>query len=134
MTTEDIKNRIQETLGVPASLLTGETEEELIAQAKALLIYRRDAEAKRPKTTTEQFIDFMNAREGNEQPDTTGQALASIEEAAKIDAGGYPIIRDGGEAITGTHKKSARDAFADFASKKLAFNPFRSDDGWTHLT
>lgn len=133
MNLEELKQTIEKETGVPASLLKGETVEENIAQAKALLIYRQTAEAKRPKTTTEQFIDFMNAREGTEQPDTTGQALASIEEAARIDAGGYPIIKDNGFVETGS-QKSARDAFAEFASKKLAFDPFRSADGWTHLT
>ena len=40
--TYELKHTIVECTGVPSSLLTGETAEENIAQAKALLAYKRE--------------------------------------------------------------------------------------------
>lgn len=48
MTIEELKQTIEQRTGVPASFLTGETAEENIAQAKALLAYKREAQQQRP--------------------------------------------------------------------------------------
>ncbi len=42
-----IKESINRRTGVPASLLTGETAEEVVARAKAVLAYKREHEAQR---------------------------------------------------------------------------------------
>lgn len=134
MTLEELKQEIAERTGVPALLLTGETAEENIAQAKALLAYKRDAEAdtQRPRSTTEQFTDWLTARDGIEQPDTAGQALADIEEQARVEAGGYPMTRDAGEANY-TPSKNTKEQFAEWVSGRTAFDPFKTADGWKTL-
>lgn len=134
MTLEELKQEIAERTGVPALLLTGETAEENIAQAKALLAYKRDAEAdiQRPRSTTEQFTDWLTARDGIEQPYTAGQALADIEERARVEAGGYPMTMDGGEVTGLPDARPAREQFADWLNQKKAFNPFKQD-GWTPM-
>lgn len=40
MTIDELKQKIELSSGVPAHLLTGETAEELIAQAKAFIAYK----------------------------------------------------------------------------------------------
>ena len=131
MNLEELKQTIEKQTGVPATLLNGETAEENIAQAKALLAYKREADKQRPRTTAEQFSDWMNAREGIEQPDIEGQALANIAEAARVEAGGYPMTRDAGEAQY-TPKGDTKEDFAAWMNSKLSFNPFNTD-GWTPL-
>ena len=126
---DEIKQAIEQRAGVPASLLTGETAEEVIATAKALLAYKKETDAQRPRSMAEQFSDWMNAREGIEQPDTAAQALADIEKAARVEAGGYPMTRDAGEALY-TSKADVKEQFAEWLGKKTAFDPFKSEDGW----
>lgn len=136
MNIEELKQAIEQRAGVPASLLTGETAEENIALAKAFLAYKKEYAAKQPKSTREQFADWFNKQQGIEPQDTAAQALAEIEEQARIDAGGYPRIADGGNVLAGGHLPDGRPAseqFADWAGQQMAFNPFK-EDGWTHLT
>ena len=130
MTTEELKQEIAQRTGVPAVLLTGETAEENIAQAKALLAYKREADAQRPKSTAEQFSDWMKAQEGTDQPDTAGEALARIEEQARIDAGGYPSLQDGGSVnVNLGDGRSTREQFTDWLADRTAFDPFKEADG-----
>ena len=76
----------------------------------------------------------MNARDGVEQPDTAGEALAQIEEQARVDAGGYPMIRDGGSAnVNLGDSRSAREKFAEWAGQKLTYDPRKTADGWKHI-
>lgn len=124
MTVEDVKKTIEQRTGVPAHLLTGETAEEAIAQAKALLAYRKEHEAQRPKHTREQFAEWMQAQQGTNSQDTTSAALAEIEEAARVEAGGYPRTKDGGEVTGLPDARPARDQFAEWMEKQMAFNPF----------
>lgn len=150
MKIEDIKREIEQRAGVPASLLTGETVEENIAQAKALLAYKREYEQQRPKTTAEQFSDWIGGKleEKNRQTaaalglhyeeseaDPAGAALAEIEEAARRDAGGYPIVPDGGQIDISRlpDARPAREQFADWFKKETAFDPFKDLDGWTRI-
>lgn len=134
MILEELKQTIEKQTGIPATLLNGETAEENIAQAKALLAYKREADAQRPRSAAEQFSDWMNAQQGIEKQDTAGEALARIEEQARVDAGGYPILRDGGSVNVNTGDgRSAREQFSEWIGQKTAFNPFKDKDGWTRL-
>ena len=147
MTIEEIKNEIEKNTGVPGYLLTGETAEELLAQAKALLAYR---EQKKQKSPAEQFADWIGGQLEERdkqiaatfglqftptQTDPEGAALAEIEEAARVKAGGYPRISDGGEVDPSklTNQRPAREQFAEWAEQKTAFDPFRDTDGWKPL-
>lgn len=149
MNTEELKQEIAQRTGIPAALLTGETAEENIAQAKALLAYKREHEAQRPKTAQEQFADWIGGQLDERdrqtaatfglqytprQTDPAGAALAEIEEQARLDAGGYPILQDGGSVNVNTGDgRSAREQFADWIGQKTAFDPFKEADGWKRL-
>ena len=104
MTIDELRQEIEQRTGVPASLLTGETLEENIAQAKALLAFKKEGNDNRKKSTGEQFVDWIGAKvdERTRQAadtfgiqtaptDPEGAALFEIERKAK--AG----FRDGGE-------------------------------------
>lgn len=134
MNLENLKNEIEQRTGVPASLLSGETPEENIAQAKAFLAYKREYTEQQPKTAREQFADWMNAKQGIDPEDTEGAALADIEEAVRVDAGGYPTTKDGGE-VQGNmpDPRPAREQFADWFNEKTAYNPFKDADGWNRI-
>ena len=83
MNIEELKQEIEEYTGIEASSLTGETVEENIAQAKALLAYRRET-ANSGKSPREQFAEWVKARE-NGTPDLATMALNEIEARTKIE-------------------------------------------------
>lgn len=118
MTTEELKQAIEQRTGIPASLLTGETAEENIARAKALLALKKEREAERPKTAAEQFSAWLN--QGAADPGA--DALAEIEETVK--AGDYPPVKDSGEVTGLPDPRPARELFAEWLGSKIAFNPF----------
>lgn len=140
MTIEELKQTIEQRTGVPASLLTGETAEENVAQAKAMLAYKREYAQQRPKTAAEQFSDWLGGQLEEksrqtaaafglhyEAPETdpAGAALADIAEAVRVDGGGYPMIRDGGEVTGLPDARPAREQFADWLKQQTAFDPFK---------
>ena len=148
MTTEEVKQLIEQRTGVPASLLTGETVEENIAAAKALLAYKREHDKGRTKSTREQFADWLGAQQEDkdrrtaellgrhyEAPpaDPAGAALAEVAEAYRVEAGGYPMTKDGGEGTNMPDPRPAREQFAEWFGQKTAFDPFKDADGWKTL-
>ncbi len=148
MNVEELKQEIAQRTGVPVILLTGETAEENIAQAKAFLAYKREHEAQRPKTAQEQFSDWLGGQleEKDRQTaatyglqytpahkDEAGAALAEIEEAARVEAGGFPKVADGGEVTGLPDARPAREQFAEWLGQKTAFNPFKDGNGWQRL-
>lgn len=131
MTIEELKVAIEQGTGVQASLLTGETSEEVIAQAKAFLAFKREREDQRPKSTAEQFGSWFNAVQGIEEPDEAGAALANIQEAVRVAEGGYPKVPDGGEpAGRLPDPRPAREQFAEWFLGESAYDPFKGQDGW----
>lgn len=133
MNIEELQQAITQRTGIPAQLLTGETTEEILATAKALLAYRREHEAQRPKSTRELFAEWLAATTGEDLQDAAGAALAEIEEAVRLDAGGYPIVHDGGNPyINGRQLPDGRtpqQQLADWIAEKSAFDPSK-EDGW----
>ena len=144
MTLDELKQSIEQRTGVPASLLHGETAEENIAQAKALLAYKRECEQQRPKTTAERFAEWAGEQLEDRQRQTaealglhyeksTNPAVAALEDIAereRVESGGYPNIKDGGE-LAGEPPAPALEKFANLVKSKLAYNPFKDPDGWT---
>ncbi len=127
MTTDEIRLRIEQDTGIPASLLTGETAEENIAQAKTLLAYTKTGEQDNGK----QFEAWMQNQLGIEVPDPRDQALASIEEST-LSSLYYPDTGDGGEIDLGDGRDT-RDQFAEWMGQQLAWDPKVNRDGWKHL-
>ena len=145
MTLDELKQTIEQRAGVPASLLTGETAEENIAQAKAMLAYKREYEQQRPKTTAERFSDWLGAQlEDNDRrtaellgrhyeappADPAESALAEVAEAYRVEAGGYPMTKDSGEVTNISDPRPAREQFTDWLRRETAFDPFKDADGW----
>lgn len=114
MTLDEFKQEIEQQIGVPSSLLSGESEEECIAQAKALLIYRSEYDAQRPKNHAEQFKAWFNEQYGIEEQDEAGRKLAEIEEQARVEAGGYPRVIDGGEVTRLPDPRPNAEKFAEW--------------------
>lgn len=132
MNIDDIKNQIEQHTGVPASLLKGETVEENIAQAKAFLAYKRQVEQEQPKSTKEQFKEWIQEESGMEpEKDEAAAYLDDLTEEARIEAGGYPIIPDAGEsAIPPTDPRSTSEKFAEWFWNASAWNPRNSSGNW----
>lgn len=130
MSLEELKQKIEQQTGIPAKLLTGETPEENIAQAKALLAYKR--EAPEDKSPREQFAEWFSAQLGDNETDLAGAALERIQEQLR----GYPSLKDGGtpyiNGATYPDARSAQEQFAEWAGQKMAYNP-QTKDGWTPL-
>lgn len=131
MSIEELRQTIEQRTGVPASLLNGETAEENVAQAKALLAFKRDHEATRPKTAAEQFAEWHRAQLGEPQ-DEADAALEDIREAARVEAGGYPRTKDGGEVTGMPDARPTREQFREWLEQRTAFDPFKQD-GWKDL-
>ncbi len=111
-----LRKTIEQKAGVPADLLTAETAEGVVEQAKTLLRMREETEAKRPKTTREQFADWMEPETGETS------VLDELSEAVRVDAGGYPMPRDGGE-IKLPDSRNTREQFSEWFYQQSAWNP-----------
>lgn len=126
-TMEDFKAMISERLGVPAVLLTGESAEEDLAQAKAILAYKREQEQTRPKSHAEQFKEWFNASQGIEEPDETAAAFKEIEDAIGINSGAYPSLSDGGEVQNVGDCRTPQEQFKDWFYDVSAYNPRKGE-------
>lgn len=127
MTVEDVKKTIEQRAGVPASVLAGETVDDVIESARAVLDYKRQYEEQRPKETREQFAEWTRVLYGETLSDAKSAALDDIAEAARVDAGGYPMVRDGSISSDGMpDPRPAREQFASWFKDQAAFNPFQA--------
>jgi len=146
MTIDELKKQIVQRAGIPANLLAGETAEEVITRAKAVLTYKRQHEDERSKTTEELFADWIGAQleESNIGQDYKAQqkypsfaALADIAESVRVEAGGYPQVADSGDpyinGIQGPDGRSTAEQFADWFKQGTAFDPFKDADGWKRI-
>lgn len=127
---DELKQRIEQDVNIPAALLKGETSEEVIVSAKAMLAYKREQETQRPRSTAEQFREWVNTQEGIEPQDEAGAALANIEEAIRVEGGGYPRVTDAGEITDLPDTRPAREQFTEWFGNKSAWDPFKGTDGW----
>lgn len=128
MTVEDVKKTIEQRTGVPISVLTGETVDDVIESARAILEYRREQEQHRPKNTREQFAEWARDQYGETIPDAESAALDKIAEAVRVDNGGYPRVRDGGQIDISNMPDPRPTAvqFEEWFRKKTAFDPLKS--------
>lgn len=118
MNLSELKQAIEQRAGISARLLTGETAEELVAQAKALLAFKRDCAPPQQKATREQFAAWFNA--GETLNDAAGVALDEIEDAVRAEAGFYPEVTDAGETESGPDARPAREQFAEWFNRQFS--------------
>lgn len=126
MKAEDIKQEISQRTGIPVNLLTGESPEEDIVRAKALLAYARKSKQEAPKSTREKFAEWYTAQSGEDPAeDENMQALKAYEEELRLTSGGYPYIRDGGEVQQTGDGRSTKEQFAEWFGQNTAYNPMK---------
>lgn len=120
MNIDEVKQQIAERTGLPVNLLTGETAEENIIRAKALLAYAKTAEPKQQKTGKEAFAEWLqDLDETDTENDSRMQALKQYEDELR----GYPSLQDKGEAKAEEDTRPAGEQFATWFASKTAYNP-----------
>ena len=124
LTLEEVRSEIAKS-GIPESLLTGETIEEVIAQAKALLAWSSetggllDADRRPAKTTREMFSEWAASRLGRADPQQPAPDLDALQqEALQL----YPETGDGGEAPAPYEPRDKYEEFADWVAQSLNRN------------
>lgn len=134
MILEDVKKELSSRTGIPVSLLDGETIEENIAKAKAIIAYRRDHD--KPQSAKEEFSLWFQEMNGDEKPDPMENVTKYENELRSLDC--YPQIRDGGSVLVNDNTLNAKEdpskEFGKMLDSALAYNPFRDPSGWTHFT
>lgn len=124
MTIEEIKQEISRRTGVPTSFLYGETLEENVALAKAVLLYRKEKRGSATKTTREQFAEWFSG--SDEVADRTEEAMSNLEEFYR--ASFYPQVDDKGEVANMPEGRPASEQFAEWFGNKTAFDPFSNTE------
>lgn len=129
LTSEQIREIVSKETGIPADILTGETQEEIIAQARAILNLKQsqaDAQGQeaqaaqqptQPKTTAQQFAEWAAAALGEQTVEDNGLARTLDlmgDEAEK--AQGYTPIPNPGEPLASFTPPSTADQFSEWAT------------------
>ena len=139
MTVNEVRAAISQGTGIPEYKLPDMTPGAIIQHAQTILAQQRQEEAQRPKSTAEQFAAWFNAQQGidpqAERYNAAQTAIDRVVEQLRVDAGGYPIIRDGGSSgVTIGDCRPAAEQFGEFVNGTLSFDPRIDSDGWARLT
>ena len=108
MTIDNFKQEVSKNTGIPANLLNGETEEEVVAFARALTAYKKENESQpQKKTTAQQFSEWLGAQ--------MGEPVQTEDEAPEVPAD-YPNVPNSGEPYRAFREepKSTADIFSDW--------------------
>ena len=113
--------------GVPAELITGETNEEIAANAAALAAFKRQHDEERARqnaeqlTTRDKFAAWVN---GESTP-------AEVAPEPAQETNSYPTVKDGGTPQgTGYGPTDTRASFEEWFNGSIAFNPFKNNGYW----
>jgi len=121
MELDELKQLISDKTGIPKDMLTGETAEENVARAKALLAYKKEQkqDSREPKSTREQFKEWCERTQLDvpQQEDPIHAALAGLEEVERLHVQAYPEVKDGGGVMY--DGRSTRDKFEDWLLPRL---------------
>lgn len=126
MEIEKIRETIEQRTGIPASLLTGQTAEENITQARNLYEFRKKNETEKPKSGQDRFADWLRSAQGIETNDEVSTALDEIAENVRVGSGGYPIVPDGGDyPVNQIDVRTPQQMFAEYIREVSSpLNPF----------
>lgn len=130
MELNELKEQISARTGIPAILLTGDSEQSVLDYARKLLDYKTEDEPEKKRSLSEQFVDWFKGVSGHEDPEPS-DPLSDIAEQVRIDTGGYPVIPDSSTVTIKGHK-SASEELADFIKEKSTFDPFKHG-GWKRI-
>lgn len=111
-----VKSDISQRTGIPPELLNGDTAEECIKQAEALLNFRKQENDGQTGTTRQMdprqsFINFMGG-DGTTQLTPEEMALSEYKESLS----NYPKVADTSEAYHETHE-TVETQFSNFINK-----------------
>lgn len=125
MNTAELKQIINGKVGIPKSLLTAETDKEIFAQAKELLLFKSDAEQKQPakQSTAEQFAQWISGAGADQETNKAINDLNNIAESLQ----GYPAIADQQTQFIDSDVQGAttQEKFTNWMKATTSFNPFR---------
>lgn len=102
MNNQELRSYIEQQTGVPADLLTGQTQKEILQQARDFLDLQRN-QLQENKTTRELFAEWANTP-AQEMERTEGQTARDLfiawmngpeEEEARPEPPAYPELKDG---------------------------------------
>lgn len=128
---DDFKKEIQTRTGVPVNLLTGETGEEIIAQAKALLAYKREV-TEEHRTPAQQFADWFRSNTHLSESHYYPVNPPAPEPQEGV-ASGYPSLPNPGEpaGILPEYYGTTAQQFSQWLCNMGIgeFNPFTDSDG-----
>lgn len=118
MTLDEFKTEVEQRTGIPASMLNGSTAGEVLMIARTILDFKKEHEQDRPKTTAEQFSEWMDGT----PPSKEAEALSELEDSIRP----YSYkIRDGGEVTGLPDGRPAKEQFEEWFNNKTAFDPRR---------
>lgn len=136
MNLDELKNLIEQGTGVPAAALAGNTASALIDNARALLAYKIAHEHSAPKSNADLFTAWLDSYSGTKAAqDPRITALDDLQEQARVEAGGYPRVKDAGE-LDDLHKLDATtntEKFKEWFADKLATDPRQGPGGWIRI-
>lgn len=104
-----LRDELADLLDIPLDLLTGETDEELIAQAKAINAYRYE-HSQPEKSNAEKFADCIRAL------DNKPALFSGIAPESNLPPNTPEQVPDG-EPTLPPHIPSTAEQFADYVSK-----------------
>ena len=155
ITIDEVKQEIEKRTGVQASLLKGETIEECMSYAKAVIAFRNEHAEKHPeqrqKSTKEQFAEWVRNQDSIQEKrndlagwmgahtDAEEDNLSIAPEMASLLAyereliQPYPELSDYGEQTNLPDYRTAKEQFAEWMGDRLAFDPSKGDDGWRRV-
>lgn len=115
MTLEELRNEVSGKTGVPAALLTGDTPQEIMTRAQALIDFKAaqggrsatlaDSTPQYSGSTREQFAQWFDA--------TNCGRKAPAAPPAEEPPASYPVLEDAGEVVFPEPPKSTREQFAE---------------------
>lgn len=137
MTIDELKQTIESKTGVPAAAIGGDTAPEVIQSARALLDFKMKHERQAPKSKQELFAGWLDTTMGTH---TAGQdprqmELDALQEQARVEAGGYPRVKDAGELDYRRKLDGVPNAekFKEWFCNQIAEDPCISADGWKRI-
>ena len=130
MELDALKQLISDKTGIPKDMLTGETAEENVARAKALLAYKKEQgqDSREPKSTREQFKEWCERTQLGDMPkqeDPIHAALAGLEEVERLHVRAYPEVKNAGNAGIQEFMydgRSTRDKFEEWLLPQLGMS------------
>lgn len=112
---EEYKKDLSRVSGIPVNMLTRDTPEEILAQAKAITLFAMEKQKEDNKTPRERFAEWMGEKFEAREKNTASLFGVSLQpEQEPITPAGYPQIKDGGEVANMPDGRSVKEQFKEW--------------------